>query len=202
MTSLQYTILAILDDAKRHEQHQWSIQGFGMLRLYVRDVARIHIWHSALRYPGVSMIHNHSWDLVSTVVVGQIINTRFKETAGPCKCYGHRDCFHGPQGSYHTQRRITGYQTVEVGPIVKTYLRSGDPEYYGPGDTYAQKAHVIHQTGAQDGTVTVMERKEDTEGQADIYWPHGTEWGTAKPRAATYPELLIGVNAALSLLGL
>lgn len=191
MNALQYAIIAILDDAKRHEKHQWSLQGFGMLRLYVRDFARIHIWHSQLRYPNVSMIHNHSWDLSSTVVIGRVVNTRYTPSARP-----------EVGRLYHTQRRITGYQTVEIGPVQEQWLEQANAEIYDPGDTYAQKAHEIHRTDAQDGTVTVMERKEDTEGQADIYWPYGSEWGTAKPRAATRDELLVGVNAALALFGL
>ena len=69
--------VGILDNAS---SYKWSVQGFGMLRLYIRKVGRLHIWDNELRYPGVSVIHNHSWDLESTIIVGAIRNTRY--TAG------------------------------------------------------------------------------------------------------------------------
>jgi len=69
-------------------------------------------------------------------------------------------------------------------------LSQQESEWYGPGEIYTQQAQEIHRTDAEDGTVTIMERKEDVvEGYADVYWPSGTEWGTAKPRAAMPEEI-------------
>lgn len=181
---LQLAILAILDKA---DQYQWSVQGFGMLRLYIRDIGRLHIWDDALRYPGVSMIHNHSWDLRSTIVCGEVVNHIYtrEELCG---------------FAYKTHRMITGYDCVTVTPEVDCRLLPEKAWSYGAGDVYKQTAHVIHETQAQNGTVTLMERHEDANGEADIFWPVGFEWGTARPKAATSEEVERTVARALQVL--
>lgn len=188
VTPLQVLALAILDNPLAY---QWSVQGFGVLRLYIRDVGRLHIWDSALRYPGVSMIHNHSWDLRSTVIFGCLVNTRFTTT--PPEGYVP---WPRPE-RYEGKRLITGYQTRDVVTLEPVTLYPNVVETFRSGDEYAQKAHEIHRTDAFDGTVTLMLRKEDENGQADVYWPAGTEWGTAKPRPATPEEVKNTVDRAL-----
>jgi hypothetical protein len=182
MTSLQLATVAILEHASAYE---WSVQGFGMLRLYIRDIGRLHIWDDRLRYPNVSMVHNHSWDLRSTVVNGLLVNTRFQlvERGGE---------------RYSGQRLITGYQTKMVARLADCLLQAEAPEVYQTGATYSQSAFEIHRTDADNGTITIMARKEDEQGQADVYWLANTEWGTAKPRAATPEEVTVVVEHALA----
>lgn len=187
---LQIAVLQILDAAIGQLDHgqplygDWSVQGMGMLRLYVRKIGRIHIWDSALRYPGVSMLHNHSWDLRSTVVCGSLVNTRYEEF---------------PLGTPTHIRRtlVTGYNCEFVKPEEQVKLISGPREIYVAGDVYRQTARIIHRTDAEDSTITVMERNEDTNGEADVLWPVGTAWGTAKPRRATNNEIEAVVGRAI-----
>lgn len=153
----------------------WSVQGMGMLRLYIADIGRLHIWDSQLRYPGVSMIHNHSWDLRSTVVAGCLVNTIYSEE---------------PVGEEFLRRRlVTGYNCEFVEPAVPVHLVQWSRRAYLAGEVYAQNASEIHRTDAEDSTITIMERREDVNGEADVFWPAGTEWGTAKPRPATMAEI-------------
>lgn len=186
--ALQIAVLQILDQA---HSWSWSVQGFGMLRLYVRKVGRIHLWDEALRYPNVSMVHNHSWDLKSHVVCGLVVNTRYEQRS--CE-----DTFFGQ--TYHGKRMITGYQCSDVQPLDDCMLREEVIERFGPGETYSQRAAELHRTDAVDGTVTLMERNEDTNGQADIRWLYGTKWGTARPRPATPEECLATVTKAKKML--
>ncbi len=190
--ALQIAVLQILDHAHKACEHGnvegWSVQGFGMLRWYVRKIGRLHIWDSALRYPNVSMIHNHSWDLTSHVISGVVHNTRYEQ----------RPCYESYFGRmYHGKRMITGYDCVDVQPLQDCPLLEIHPlEVYVPGETYSQKATELHRTDADNGTITLMERNEDANGQADIWWPFGTEWGTARPRPATVDEVLVTVTNA------
>lgn len=185
LAPLRLLTLQVLDHA---EKFSWSVQGFGVLRLYVRKVGRLHIWDDELRYPDVSMIHNHSWDLRSTVICGGLKNYRFLED----------DLLGRP---FWKQRLLTGFDSkmVQSSPVlVKLDLQP--IEHYGPGDVYRQAAHEIHRTEAENGTVTLMERREDSEGLADVYWPKGCTWGSAKPRPATTTEVARTVAKALRLL--
>jgi hypothetical protein len=174
---LQLAVLQVLDTAHRSMVGDWSVQGFGVLRLYIRKIGRLHLWDRALQYPGVSLVHNHSWDLRSTIVCGRIVNTRFEETES---AIGH---------PYHGRRLLTGYQSRFVQNEFITTLLNQPREAYIAGDVYKQSAHEIHVTDPDDGTITLMERNEDTNGEANVYWPYGTEWGDAKPRPATADEI-------------
>lgn len=180
MTALQLAILPILDN---HFKYDWSVQGIGFLRLYIRKLGRIHIWDSSLAYPGVSTIHTHPWDLESTLVTGSIANTLFE---------------YDSQGEeYMRQRIVTGYNPEIVVEPVQVRLSQGT-HFYWAGHTYKQKANEIHSTKALDSTVTVMQRSEIEGGQADVFWPVGTEWGTAKPREATLSEVERVVQGVLN----
>lgn len=160
---------------------QWSVQGLGMLRLYVGKVGRIHIWDDRLEAPNVSKIHNHSWPLRSTIIAGTLRNQRYYET------YNVAD----PQPNlqaYFKQRAITGFKFEFQGPPVLTMLLPRGLETYGPGDVYEQSPAEPHYTDADRGTITIMERPSDGDtGQADVYWPVNETWGSAVPHPAT-PE--------------
>lgn len=155
---------------------RWMIQGLGLLRLYIGTELRLHIWDSELEYPNVSKAHTHSWDLVSTVVCGEIRNQRFIES---------------DEGEPYWKRRLVcgvGCQFKEE--ATQVLLKALAPEVYGPGQQYAQKAREIHITSATPGTITLMHRQYDgPAGEADIFWPVGREWGTAEPRPATQEEV-------------
>lgn len=194
LATIQILDRALTDNEAFHRRYgndphawTWSVQGFGMLRLYIRQIGRLHIWDSALEYPNVSKVHTHSWDLKSTVVCGCVRNTRFAEE----QVIGH---------AYKKHRLLTGYQARPVTEAVDTRLLSWPVETYFPGDVYAQHAHEIHRTDALDGTVTIMARNEDVNGEADVFWPVGCSWGTATPRQATPEEIRGSVTKALAVL--
>ena len=56
---------------------KWQVQGLGMMRLYLSDKVRLHIWDSSLKVVGVSAIHSHPWDMTSTVMAGRYKQHRF-----------------------------------------------------------------------------------------------------------------------------
>jgi hypothetical protein len=186
---LQLAVMQILDAAVSQIQHDqplygdWSIQGFGLLRLYIRRIGRLHIWDPALRYPGVTMVHNHSWDLRSTVVSGCLVNRRWTEQP-----YGER---------WKRRRIVTGYDCRFVDPVDEDVFLIEEPrDVYHAGDVYSQAAKQIHMTDAEDGTITLMERTEDVNGEADLYWRETERWGTARPRPAMRQEVLSTIQKA------
>ncbi len=143
MTPLQIAVLAILDNPY---SYKWSVQGFGMLRLYIRKIGRLHIWDSRLRYPNVSMIHNHSWDLESVVVSGRLVNTRFTSVTNfPPNTY-----LESGIAEYEGKRLITGYDTKDVESLGVVKLFQWTPEIYFPNSVYSQNASEIHRTDADD----------------------------------------------------
>lgn len=193
--ALQLAVIQILDAAVGQIEHgqplygDWSVQGFGVLRLYIRRIGRLHIWDSQLRYPGVSMIHNHSWDLRSTVVFGELRNTKFLELPA--------DDLRSGSEAYWKHRLLTGYKARVINGSEQVRLHKYPGKVYQPGEQYVQAADEIHLTETLDGTVTLMERNEDTNGEADVYWRVGERWGDATPRRATLDEVRSTILRAL-----
>jgi hypothetical protein len=168
-------------------QAMWEVQGLGMLRLKIGDDLRLHIWNPALEFPNVSKIHNHSWDLSSTVICGLIRNEVFVETNDGVGWFWKRDLVCGVGGRWKNEAALVRLKTKRI-------------EVIEPGQTYSQTANEIHLTEAAPGTMTIMKRKYDgPNGVASIYWPMGDVWGTAEPRAATVEEV-VSITALAALL--
>lgn len=158
--------------------YKWSLQGLGMLRLYLSDSVRLHVWNKTFAFKGASPIHTHPWDFKSTVVAGSLQNVIYLPANGGA-LYNRARLKCGPGGH------------LEETAADKIILRAMPPWIYTEGEFYLEEAEVIHESIPEDGTVTIVERsfKEDKD-HAFVYWPQGTEWGTAEPREATMHEVL------------
>jgi hypothetical protein len=164
---------AILTNARHYE---WSLQGFGLLRLHLSNHCRLHVWDSRFRNHGVSMIHDHlQWGLSSTIVAGVLRNQRYIEHPK------------GVEFMHQTIKPGYGYYAKSEATVIR--LSALAPEMYVPGEVYAQEPAEIHETDADDGTVTFMRKMPTTDESARIFWPVGTEWGSAEPRVATLEEV-------------
>lgn len=165
---------------KRATAYEWSLQGFGMLRLYLNRAIRLSVWDSRYIIPNVSIVHDHPWDFDSLVITGAMTSRIYKVL--PDKC---------PQPNFM-------FSTIQcgAGACVKTepkpvYLIEEDSLVTKPGCVYHQRFDTIHSSHFAEGTVTLCKRTfhEDTE-HARSFWPIGTEWVSAAPRTATDQEVL------------
>lgn len=169
---------------KAPEGHKWTLQGMGLLRLYLTPDVRLHVWDSRYRNPGVSMIHDHlQWDLESYVVAGVLRNRRYTRFAADAEPRLVR-----PE-PYHC-RVLRAGMGFEFREDQKDCLLLARPqEIYKVGESYRQDADEIHETDADDGTVTIMTKTQRGNELATVFWPRGTEWGSAEPRIARLPEI-------------
>lgn len=190
MTQGAVTKAAVRKILERPLGHEWSLQGFGMLRLYLSDELRMHVWDSRYAAEGVSEVHTHPWNFHSLVVAGKVVNQRLVESeAVEAVRYNRRLILCG-----------TGGGLCDTSPECEVGLLRFPEEVYYEGCEYTQKAEEIHISAPADGTVTVVEREFlDDADHAFVYWPAGTEWGTAEPRTATAGEVqAIAENALKS----
>lgn len=167
--------------------HEWSLQGFGMLRLSLSEEVRMHIWDSRFRVKNVSAIHDHPWDFDSVVVAGSLMNTRFHECDADSTLFNKAMIKCGAGGCL-------------MEPPRQVRLASQGWETYLPGETYHQAAEEIHSTMASDGAITIITRKFRPTNRdfATLYFEG--DWVTAEPRKATPAEVLMIVGNALSVL--
>jgi len=163
---------------------EWSLQGMGLLRLHLPNHCRLHVWDSRFRKPGVSMIHDHlQWGLHSTILAGVMTNRRYVEDAN------------GTEVMHMTIKPVYGYFKKSEPAGIR--LRALPAEFYRPGETYSQEPNEIHETDADDGTVTFMRKSPTTDESARVFWPLGQEWGSAEPRIATAGEVTAITEHAL-----
>jgi hypothetical protein len=175
MTSnLKTLVQAILMNSAAYE---WSLQGFGMLRLHLPNNYRLHVWDSRFRVPNVSMVHDHmQWGLHSTVVAGRLVNLRYREN------------LEGREYLHTTLK--PGYGCYFKHPPKPTRLTPLTPHFRSEGQSYDQRAQEIHETEAQDGTVTLMQKFPTGDESARVFWPAHTQWVSAEPRRATTEEVV------------
>lgn len=170
------------------KEFQWTVQGLGMMRLYLSQEVRLHIWDSSLKIPGVSPIHDHPWDLESTIVVGKMKQHRYtvptyREQVTETFKYAKIKC---------GEEACTMEEPKEI-ELVENLL-----EVYPEGQVYRQKKDEIHISLPEDGTVTLVKRTfhEDRD-HALVFWRGKGGWVDAVPRNAKISEVEEVCNRSL-----
>lgn len=180
---------------------KWSVQGLGMLRLYLSTEMRLHLWHSSLRVPEVTEVHDHPWHFHSLVIVGRVKNERFfPSSAQPGDEWDYDNQFLGGPELYVKQQLLCGPGACTMSDPEDVILHKGlkASETCFPGDCYSQSKDQIHYTNAEDCTVTLVERKfEGDRDHANIYRRGGLPFVSAEPRPATREEVDLVVGETL-----
>jgi hypothetical protein len=162
--------------------YKWSLQGLGMLRLYLSKEVRLHVWDSRYKVPGATEIHDHPWSFRSTIIAGELVNNLFD--------YHNTTSY----GFSNADRRLIqcGPGATLMGEKVPVTISMKSEDKYTGGDTYRQLASDIHKTKAEDGTVTIVKRTfqmDMDEDHAHVFIMHGDSWVSAEPRPATLKEV-------------
>jgi hypothetical protein len=171
----------ILDHALDHE---WRMQDIGVLARWLDDAHtyRLHVWdpESAIGDPPV---HDHPFDFTSTVIVGELVNTRYREDP------------HGDE--YVRERYVPGREDHRRVDAVRLV---GTPATLRAGVTYRQLAHELHDSRQSTGTVTVMhfDRFPDDVGELSVCRRPDTPRVGSGARTATPEEVARITSAALA----
>lgn len=168
---------------------EWELKGLGLIRTYLSDDLKIHVWDSRFKVPNVSMMHEHPWSFESTIVAGRLEQFRFDRHSVACTCgcepYNYSLVTCGPGGCLQTNAELTR-------------LRRGPLEVYGPGSKYIQETDEVHHSLPVDGTVTLVRRLfYKPERAAHVYWPDGEEWVSSEPRRAKPYEAIDAAQGAI-----
>jgi hypothetical protein len=169
--------------------YKWSIQGLGMLRLYLSDEVRLHVWDNRYRIDSVSPLHTHPWNFTSDIVAGIVRQVRYTRAA------------HWQSGGLDYSSTLikcgAGAHTLEEPSTVR--LLAAPMETYTQGQNYMQVADEIHESFPENGTVTIITRtfKADTE-HAYVLWLGNGGFVSAEPRTATESEVFSITQNALA----
>lgn len=187
--SVEHARLLVRTILANASAYRWSLQGFGMFRLYLSTRTRLHVWDPEFAVPGVSTIHTHPWHFLSTVVAGRMVD----------RLYGRVE---NADPTHHIQRIVCGPGGCAVGEPGRTTLRLLQEVAIGEGKAYGLTADALHESRPEPGTITIIDRefREDNE-HAYVCFPLGTSWVSAEPRDATRDEIMSMAARAIGKLG-
>jgi hypothetical protein len=165
--ALVYQILA------HAEAYPWVIQDIGLLglRLDDRREHRLHLWDPS-RSVGEPPVHDHPFDFVSEVIVGEMTNTRYVED---------------PAGTEYSRVRYT--PPDEDRRRADTVRLSGTATTYAAGEQYAQQAHELHDSRQLPGTVTVIRRTYTDASELTVCQRGDAGWVSGRSRPASAEEI-------------
>ena len=158
-TALVRTILEHAAD------YPWMMQEIGLLglRLDDRREYRLHVWDPNSG-DGDPPMHDHPFDFTSTVIAGEMTNTRYEED---------------PLGvEYHRVR----YSLPNEDDRRSDTVRLSGRDDASPRAQYPQLAHELHDSRQVPGTVTIIRQTFTRRVRADGLQPRATSPGSRAGR--------------------
>lgn len=155
---------------------EWSAQGFGMLRKYLPGNRRLHVWTRAVAVPRATLLHTHPWDFRSVVLRGVIHNFKYSRVEG--------------EPTHDEYRLKCGSGACTISAPTPVRLCQTWAESVCEGSVYSQEFDEIHESCAEEGTVTIITRKLRAEADfAQTFTRLGESFVSAEPRPATPEEV-------------
>jgi hypothetical protein len=181
--TLEQTLVRnILENAS---DYPWRIQNIGVLALWLDGSReyRLHVWdpESAVGEPPV---HDHPVHFMSTVIVGELVNTRYVES---------------PNGSeFLRERYVPGCEHDRRADMVRLL---GTSETLRAGARYQQSLHELHDSRQLPGTVTVLRYEGSFEDLPEVTACRrpGAPWVSGEARSAEQDEVKRIAATALAL---
>lgn len=177
----QAMVRTILEHAT---DHPWRLQGIGLLALRLDDRRefRLHVWDPDACV-GDPPIHDHPYDFISTVIVGEVINTGYVEDPS-----GDPYCRERYAPTNDRDRRTDTVRLVATSTAT-----------LGPGDHYRQLAGDLHDSHQTAGTVTIIRCAWHDPPELTVCLRPGAPWVSGEARPATSEEIERITVAALDL---
>ena len=166
---------ALVSTILRHsEDYPWRMQDIGLLGLWLDDRRefRLHVWDpvdSVLDHD--PPIHDHPYDFTSTIIAGEMTNTRYEAD---------------PAGAEFTRYRYV--PSDESSRDADTVRLSGTATTYTAGGCYQQSAHELHDSEQRPGTVSII-RCTFRDVTRLTVCRKGRDWVSGQSRSATSEEI-------------
>lgn len=161
--------------------YPWRMQNVGLLslRLDERREYRLHVWDPE-GCVGDPPVHDHPFDFASTVIAGELVNTRYGEDPNGVEYTRHRYRTGSESDRRTDSVRLTGSETV-----------------LSSGDHYRQRSVELHSSRQTPGTVTLLQFGPVEAGELTVCLAPGAPWVAVGARPATAAEVKRITGAAL-----
>lgn len=186
-----YSSQDVKDVLLNWKDHQWQMQGFGMLRTYLpgEGEPRLQIWDQRLAQPGNNTVHDHPWNFESHIYAGVLWNQRY--------FIDRRHSFHGQMWEEHfITPGVGGGLTEKKSHPVR--LAPQQLEMYAKDEGYGQTWSELHLSRYLNGTVTLITRERARPSDSASSFSNGrVPWSFFEPRPATQEEILRTITYSL-----
>ena len=178
----QALVRTILEHAA---DYPWRIQGIGLLALRLDDRReyRLHVWDPD-GCIGDPPIHDHPYDFTSTVIAGELANTRYVED---------------PTGAEYCRERYSPNDENDRRTDMVRLV--GTSTTLGTGDRYHQLAPELHDSRQAPGAVTIIRCAWRDRPDLTVCLRSGAPWVSGQARPATPDEIKRSTTTALDLFG-
>lgn len=152
----------------------WRCNGLGVLQAYVSEgdveETRVHIWHPSLEKEGIrdsGQLHDHRFNLVSTVLCGRMVHIEYDLLARP----------DGPFRAYpvvHAREAMRSSKTFDgqVSAEAERHHATTRQMVFGAGSRYTFPKGRFHGTNVDGLVVTLVSKYEQVDRPARILAPH------------------------------
>jgi hypothetical protein len=163
----------VLTVLRHAEDFPWKMQDIGLLSLRLGDRRefRLHVWDPTCCV-GELPIHDHPYDFTSTIIAGELTNTRYEE---------------GPAGDEYVRFRYS--PGAEAGRRADAVRLSSTATTFAEGSEYRQLARELHASGQQPGTVTAIRCSWVEEPELTVCFRDESSWCAGLGRDATRDEV-------------
>ena len=158
----------------RLESLTWRYHGIGVLQAYLLEAEppgvehRVHIWHPELSRPELAAqgnVHNHRFDMVSTVLYGEVYHAEYELCGGfDWLRYEVVHARESPQ-AYQPPQRVDA-PSVDVRVATGKILR---------GATYTFPAGHFHATRVDGLAITFVTKRNQANVRAEVLLPVDAE---------------------------
>lgn len=197
--SLRAFVLHTLKTDRREFSKAWRHHGNGLLQRYVREGSsremRIHIWHPDLLINGMEQsgqIHDHRFDLQSTVLIGSIRHSELALSIDPA-------------GEWMRYSVVNARQGVTPEPIPDPsgvrYSATFKHHRFPPRMTYTFPRRYFHRSQVDEPAVTLVIKSDADGDPAWILGPHDAPPTMAHgfkqqiPHAKMYEYVTLAIDA-------
>jgi hypothetical protein len=162
----------------------WVLQELGLLALWLdeRREYRLHVWD-----PGAAVgdppIHDHPFDFTSTVIAGEMTNTRYEESASGVEY--QRERYSPPE---------------EQGRLTDTVRLTSSSTRFAAGQSYSQAAHELHSSAQAPGTITILRMAFKPVSVLTVCQAPGSPWVSGRSRPASARDVSRITAGALELM--
>jgi hypothetical protein len=163
----------VLTMLRHAEDFPWRMQDIGLmsLRLDDRREYRLHVWDPSY-WDGEPPVRDHPYDFTSTILAGEMTNARYEEDRAGDEYVRFRYS-QGAEG----ERRSDAVRLSSTGTI------------FNERSQYHQRAHELHASWQQPGTVTEIRCQWIETPELTVCVRDEGCWRSAQGREATREEI-------------